>query len=176
MKIAIVGSHGVGKTTLFNKLELEGVEFIQETARELMGYMDHSTADMDDKEKGFFQQVALNHQIWREVEHERFIADRCVLDYLAYSHGLPFYDKLKDQVDFHLERHGGYDQIFFIPIEFPLEVDGLRFTDDKYQKEIDERLLGLIQEYGIPYEIITGDVEERLEKILNELKWKQNVR
>ena len=168
MKVAIVGSHGVGKTTLFKQIcqSYDGELFcIEETARALMGMMNQSTARMTVNERGFFQQVALNHQIWEEVKHQKFVADRCVLDYLAYSDGLPFYGILYDQVKFHLERHSGYDHVIYLPIEFELEVDDIRFSDIDFQKTIDERMVKLLKEFNIKYTEVRGNEDERLEKV-----------
>jgi nicotinamide riboside kinase len=58
-----------------------------------------------------------------------------------------------------------YDLVFYIPIEFPLEKDGVRFEDDEYQKIIDLQIIKYLKRYKIPYITLTGTLEERLKQI-----------
>ena len=58
-----------------------------------------------------------------------------------------------------------YSDVFYLPIEFPIVLDGLRPDDPAFQKDIDERILGLLRAHDIEYETITGGVDERIEKI-----------
>jgi len=55
-----------------------------------------------------------------------------------------------------------YDLVFYIPIEFPIEKDGLRFEDEHYQEIIDLQILKLLKRYKIPYITVSGTIEERL--------------
>jgi len=43
-----------------------------------------------------------------------------------------------------------YDHIFYIPIEFPMECDGVRSESSDYQKTIDERIKALLEQFVGP--------------------------
>ena len=59
--------------------------------------------------------------------------------------------------------------MFYLPIEFPIVLDGLRPDDPAFQAEIDARLLDILKWHDIDYRTIKGSVEERLEEIEREL-------
>jgi nicotinamide riboside kinase len=166
-KIAIIGSHGVGKTTLIQRLKLlyPQLNFIDEVARGLQLKYGKSTRDMTNEEKSKFQIEAMQIQINQEKKYQDYISDHCAISYLPYSTQLPVYDELKAKI---LEQYLPILKqlkIIYIPIEFGLENDGLRFVTDEYQKYIDETLVDLLHKYNLKYTSIRGTVEERLEQI-----------
>jgi predicted ATP-grasp superfamily ATP-dependent carboligase len=58
----------------------------------------------------------------------------------------------------------------YLPIEFELEKDGVRFTDPVFQKEIDTKILKSIENID-PNKLIkvTGNLQERLDQIISKL-------
>jgi dephospho-CoA kinase len=148
-KIAIIGSHGVGKTTLTQRLKLlyPQLNFIDEVARDLQLKYGKSTRDMNEEEKSRFQIEAMQIQINQEKKYKDYISDHCAISYLPYSTQLPVYDELKSKIRDQYLPILKELIIIYIPIEFGLENDGLRFVTDEYQK------------------YIRGTVEERLEQI-----------
>lgn len=166
-KIAIIGSHGVGKTTLVQRLKIlyPQLNFIDEVARDLQLKYGKSTRDMNDEEKSKFQLEAMQIQIDNEEKYESYISDHSAISYLPYSTDLPVYDELKSKI------HNQYLsilrdlKIIYIPIEFNLENDGLRFATNEYQRYIDETLVDLMHKYNLKYVTIRGTIEERLEQI-----------
>ena len=109
----------------------------------------------------------MKRQIEAENSMQDFISDRTVIDVLAYANTMcrpSMTARLKEMVELHLEKNP-YDLVFYIPIEFPLEKDGIRFEDEQYQKMIDLQILKYLKRYKIPYITLTGTVEERLQKI-----------
>ena len=63
-----------------------------------------------------------------------------------------------------------YDKIFYLPIEFKPLDDGIRESDEKFQSEIDELIVGLLKKHNLNYETITGSVENRCKTILETIK------
>jgi nicotinamide riboside kinase len=62
------------------------------------------------------------------------------------------------------------DIIFYLPIEFPIVSDGVRSMDVDFQKEIDNILMNLVRNDSItPVTLLTGSVEKRLNRVLEEL-------
>jgi nicotinamide riboside kinase len=166
-KIAIIGSHGVGKTTLIQRLKLlyPELNFIDEVARDLQLKYGKSTRDMNDEEKSAFQLEAMETQINQEKKYDSYISDHSAISYLPYSTELPVYNELKAQIRDQYLPILKELKIIYIPIEFGLENDGLRFATNEYQKYIDETLVDLMHKYNLKYITITGTVEERLNQI-----------
>ena len=63
-----------------------------------------------------------------------------------------------------------YTHVFYLPIEFPIVPDGLRPLDPDFQKEIDERMVKLLDLHDVKYESLTGSVEERIEQLTERVK------
>lgn len=166
-KIAIIGSHGVGKTTLVQRLKLlyPELNFIDEVARDLQIKYGKSTRNMNEEEKSKFQLEAMQTQIDNEKKYESYISDHSAISYLPYSTQLPVYVELKAKIRDQYLPILKELKILYIPIEFGLENDGLRFTTNEYQQYIDETLVDLLHKYNLKYTTITGTVEERLKSI-----------
>jgi nicotinamide riboside kinase len=166
-KITIIGSHGVGKTTLIKRLKLlyQELNFIDEVARNLQIKYGKSTRNMNDDEKSKFQLEAMQTQIDLENKHDDYISDHCAISYLPYSTELPVYSELKAKIRDQYLPILRELKIIYIPIEFELENDGLRFTTNEYQQYIDETLVDLLHKYNLKYITISGTIEERLEQI-----------
>lgn len=165
MRIGLTGSHSCGKSTLTKHFHNK----IEEIARGVIAEKGKpetlSKEELDD-----FELVIMKRQIEAENSMEDFISDRTVIDVLAYANTMcrpSMTARLKEMVELHLETNP-YDLVFYIPIEFPLEKDGIRFEYEHYQKIIDLQILKYLKRYKIPYITLTGTVEERLRKIEQE--------
>lgn len=165
MKIAIVGSHGVGKTTLSSKLsQIINLPIIPDIVVEAYN-------------KGFTinEETPLETQFWlfaKQLELERnfndkWIADKCLIDYSIYADILLKDQRAKELLSEMIMKNICYDHIFYLPIEFPIEDDGIRSTDPKFQRAIDERYRQILTERQIPYHILNGSVEARVKQALN---------
>lgn len=181
MKIAITGSQGVGKTTLIKELQkidsLKHFNFIQESARAVIGkYPEFAKADqLRGKAKEEFQSLLIENQCRQEYIFDSFISDRSVFDALAYC--LLCKEKVfkgfQCAIDEHLRITDGYDILFYIPIEFPIEADENRSANADYQQEIDNLIKNwLLEKYKDKYKklvTLTGSLEDRIKQVLNEL-------
>ena len=58
-----------------------------------------------------------------------------------------------------------YSDVYYLPIEFPIVLDGLRPDDPSFQADIDRRILDLLENHDVAYVTITGSVEQRLNAI-----------
>src|SRR5436853_453845 len=142
-KIALVGSHGIGKTTIAYELagaikrRGERVELITEIARECpFPLNDQATPEA-------FQWI-IARQIQLEIEKaaraDVLICDRSVLDNFAYY--IRLYGRSGDRYEA-LSRFCSYwtttyDWLIRLPLAAPPSDDGFRSTDLKFQAEIDE--------------------------------------
>ena len=182
MRIGIAGSHGTGKTTLSKKLsEILGLPRLPEVSRSL-------------KEEGFeilteyskpntrSQFAIIGMQLYTEQKLDSFVSDRTLIDCYAYTRYFTdldwgSYKTYRSLQDFVLRYSADfYDYIFYTPIEFNVETDGLRSTDIKIQKDIDSIIcqnLSFLEgevRYHKKYYTLTGSFEERLAYALEIIK------
>ena len=173
-RIAIVGSFSTGKTTLAEALaEKLALPLLPEVAREVveLGFKLDKDATPETETLIFLRQYN------NELSTEEFVGDRSLIDVMAYAGWV--LDNQERTKEFYLwdeclklaERRlrTSYSHVFYLPIEFPIVLDGLRPDDPAFQAEIDERLLGLLHTHDIRYTTIKGTVEERVQQIEAEL-------
>jgi len=167
MKIAFVGSFSTGKTTLANLFAREwDYPLLPEVAREVveLGFPLDQSATAETETLIFLKQ-------WRaEASHERFVADRSVYDVLAYADWVMEHQE-GDRKENHLwyesreiatlDLRARYDHVFYLPVEFPIVLDGLRPDDTGFQADIDRRITELLRAADVDYETLTGPVEAR---------------
>lgn len=140
-KLAFIGSHGVGKTTLCYGLAARlkardvAVEVVHEVARRCPLPINEATSVAA-------QSWILHSQIAEElVASARYpvvVCDRSVLDnyvYLLLAAGRQ--ESLEDLLASWL---AGYDLMVHVPVVDPLSLDGIRSPDPSFQRAVDERL------------------------------------
>lgn len=161
MKIAITGTMCVGKTTITKQL-CDATKFakLEEVARKLI----EAGHEVDTKATPELELKMLKMQKKLESKKSNWIADRCLIDLLAYCTVLfPENSALLNTIRREL-ANAKYDIIFYLPIEFPIESDGDRSTDEKFQKQIDDAIYNLLK--GSHFHTLSGTREARLEKAL----------
>jgi len=136
---------------------------LTEVARTVMEEMGKIPQEMNHAEKVFFQTKVYLAQIKAEKEAWEFVSDRWIYDNLAYASFVS--EELFDNLMRDAEHHEGYDKVVYIPIEFPLHADGVRFEDVEFQKQVDSKILEILEVLEIDYDTITWSREERVEKI-----------
>jgi nicotinamide riboside kinase len=171
MKVAFVGSFSTGKTTLANLFAKEwDYPLLPEVAREVveLGFPLDQNATAETETLIFLKQ-------WHaESTHDHFVADRSVYDVLAYADWVMQHEREPRKED-HLWRvareialldlRARYDHVFYLPVEFPIVLDGLRPDDPDFQADIDGRIRRLLGSADVAYEVLTGSVEERQEQV-----------
>lgn len=142
MKIALVGTHGVSKTTL--AYELAGtlkrrgkrVELITEIARECPFPL-NELATREAYQWIIARQVQL--EIEKTPRADILVCDRSVLDNFAYyarRYGLES-QQAAALSGYCYEWMQTYDLLVRLPIRDALSADGFRSTDTSFQREID---------------------------------------
>lgn len=167
-KFIFCGAHSTGKTTILNQFKGSDKEIITEVVRNLAkkGLKINKEGD----EKG--QKKIFNEYLKLFNEKNNFVSDRGLIDVVAYTVYLAragkvsekFADKqLKDLHKFIMNNH---DIIyFFFPIEFDMVEDGVRDNDEEFRRAIEEIILSIFAHLGMRFVVVTGTVEERMEKI-----------
>ena len=151
LKIAFVGTHGVGKTTLCYELAAwmkkreARVDMVREVARRCPLPINRETTLAA-------QSWILHRQIAEEIqlssEQDVVICDRSVLDNYAYLvHRLGPQVAL-DTLIAHWMRT--YTHLFKVPIVDAPSFDGVRDTTREFQEAIDREVEGLLERFQVP--------------------------
>jgi len=150
VKIAFIGTHGVGKTTLCYDLgailKRRGlnVDLVKEVAR-------LSPLPINRKTSLEAQLWILTTQIAEEIRsaahHEVVVCDRSVLDnyaYLVFAAGKQRW--LEPLVNRWMRS---YDLLFKVPISGAASADGVRDTDEFFMRQIDKLVDELVEDRGL---------------------------
>jgi nicotinamide riboside kinase len=158
VKIAFIGTHGVGKTTLCFDLAARlkrmdrSVDLVKETARDCpLPINQDTTYDA--------QAWILHTQIARELEavsrHDIVVCDRSVLDNYAYLvHKLGPRRELEPLVEKWIRT---YALLVKVPIWQPPRFDGVRAVAETFQRGIDATIDELVRRFGLDVLELTGD-------------------
>jgi hypothetical protein len=150
MKIGLIGSHGVGKTTLcfdvaarLKRLDL-GVELVKEVARGCPLPINRETTA---EAQAWILHSQIAEEIVAAARYDIVVSDRTVLDNYAYMvHKIghhPAYDALVRT------WMSTYDALFRVPIVDAPSFDGIRDTSSTFQREIDELIADLLVTFGV---------------------------
>jgi hypothetical protein len=169
-RIAIVGSFSTGKTTLAEVLSRRlDLPLLPETAREVveLGFKLDKDATPETETLIFLKQYN------NELSFPEFVGDRSLVDVMAYAGWVldtqppcketALWEECKRLAERHVRS--AYSHVFYLPIEFPIVLDGLRPDDPAFQKEIDERIIGLLSTHDVAYDTVTGSVDERTAQV-----------
>jgi len=155
MKIAFIGTHGVGKTTLCYDLAAAlkrrdlTVELVREVARECPLPINRDTTV---KAQAWILHTQIAWELQAEAKAEVVVCDRAVLDNYCYlrraAPGEPHVKVLEELVRAWLPS---YDALFRVPIVGDPSFDGVRDTDLAFQHDIDALLLATLEEWAVPF-------------------------
>jgi thymidylate kinase len=171
MKIAFLGTHGVGKTTLcfelaacLKRLDLS-VDIVKEVARACPLPINRDTDVAA-------QSWILHTQVARELElaarYEAIVCDRSVLDNYAYLvHAAGRRPELEP-----LLRHwmGTYTLLVKVPVSAAPSYDGTRDTSVDFQHAIDTTIDDLLDAFALPrLTLALGDRDGWIAAVLGRL-------
>jgi thymidylate kinase len=153
MKIAFIGTHGVGKTTLCydlaSALKRRGIDadIVKEVAR-LSPLPINRKTSLDAQTWILMTQVA--EEIRSAAQNSVVVCDRSVLDNYAY---LAFACGRQKPIERFVEHWmKSYDLLFKVPMTGQASPDGVRDTDEFFMRTIDALVDTLLEEKKIPHE------------------------
>jgi len=157
MKLAFIGTHGVGKTTLcfelaatLKRLDLS-VDLVKEVARSCPLPINRETTDAA-------QNWILHTQVAREIEladdYDAIVCDRAVVDNYAYMvHAAGRRPELEPFIRHWMQT---YDLLVKVPVIAPPSFDGTRDTSVDFQSDIDKLIDQLLVEFELDFLELPG--------------------
>jgi nicotinamide riboside kinase len=155
MKVAFIGTHGVGKTTLcydlaagLKKRDLT-VELVREVARECPLPINRDTTI---KAQTWILYTQIAWELVAEAKADVVCCDRAVLDNFCYlkraAAGDPQVGVLEPLVR---SWTATYDVLFRVPIVGDPRFDGVRDMDALFQREIDDLIAAMLGAWKVPF-------------------------
>lgn len=171
-KVAMIGSHGVGKTTLcyglaarLKALDLS-VEVVHEVARRCPLPINQETSK---DAQGWILHSQIAEELVASHRYPLVVCDRSALDnyvYLLLAEGRQ--PLLDDLVSGWLPT---YDLLVYIPILAGPSPDGVRSPDPTFQRAVDERLRREVERRGLsPLRLDPEDRSSWLERVETEVR------
>lgn len=174
MKVAFIGSHGVGKTTLCyelaSQLKREGVhvDMVKEVAR-LSPLPINRQTSLDAQTWILMTQVA--EEIRSQSYHDVVVCDRSALDNYAYMALACGRQKPFERFVAHWMK--SYDVLFKVPIAGEAPVDGIRDTDAFFMRSIDQLVDTLLKEMKIEAQALPQGERDRWSEIVKDVVLKR---
>ena len=161
LKIAFIGTHGVGKTTLCYDLAAAlkrqdaHVDIVKEVAR-LSPLPINRQTSLDAQSWILATQMA--EEIRSDSQYEVVVCDRSVLDNYAYLHFACGRQRWLEGLVFRWMKT--YDFLFKVPILGDAPSDGVRDTDEFFRRSIDQLVDRLLAQRHIPHERLPASERE----------------
>lgn len=188
LRVALVGAHGTGKTTLskalVQRLSSSGLRVarLPEAPREICGHAGEPEFFRRGKNTPLRQSLILLVHLMQEF-YAQFegvdivLSDRSLLDHWTYTIHLFEESWAQEGVrnlyeSFIIEYCRQYDILFFLPVEFAVVDDGTREGDQEFQGDIQNAMLKFIGEHQLEAVVVRGSIEERTESCFNHLQSK----
>ncbi len=164
----LVGAHGTGKTTLLEQIKGKVPYFITDGfSRPVKRSLEFLEID----NRFYIEQKIIDELTlwaWNSYIDQDVISTRSIVDTIVYHE---FYLRKKIDSKFYSEFQKNKDKVrfFYIPIEFELVKDNVRFSDVNDQKEIDRLLKLFLIEHNINFITLSGSIEERKTQLIKHL-------
>ena len=171
MRIAVVGAHGTGKTTLCKAIaEKLHFNFIPDVVPD--AFRLNFTINENTPPETQFWILSKQLELERNTP-ESWIIEKSLWDNIIYG-SFSIKDKeVLSVIEKIVNSNVKYDIVFYLPVEFPIPDDGLRSMDAGFQKTIDRSLLEYLNINQIEYKTLTGSVENRVDQALKIIR--QNI-
>ena len=171
MKIGLVGTQSVGKTTLVNALkelpQFKDYHFATERSKYLKDLGIPLNTDSTLKGQTIFLAERVN-----ELMRENLLTDRTVIDVMAFTDASKSIGSLEKSLfkEYASNFINDYDYIFYVtPKGVEIEDNGVRETNAEYRDLIDLTIQQLLKTYSNKIKniyTISGPVNERVKQIL----------
>jgi predicted ATPase len=181
VRIGFTGSQGTGKTTLaensVDKIRLLKGDWktVPSTARAAREAGYSINRDADPLSQILTTVARINAENKLADSGFSVLSDRTPIDSLAYT-SYSFNNIWKNSNKFYWQQSAdlashhmkSYDAVFYFPVYWGPDADGVRDTDPHWQIEIDHMIIALLEDFGI-YSIVVPNlsIEDRVEWFVN---------
>lgn len=174
MKIAFIGSHGVGKTILCYDLASmlkkmnKTVSIVSEVSREAIKHGLPINENTTLNAQGWILFMQMAKEIEAKNDGEYIVCDRSVIDNYMYMRTRFGPQKFYEDLVLKWLEASGYDFLFRVPAVGELQKDGVRSIVPEFQKNIDTELTRFIEEKKL--EVINLNMIDDKDQWLLEIK------
>ncbi len=165
MKIALLGAHNVGKTTLAEELlaQLPGFTLELEPYHQLQaaGHQFSASPTAEDFVEQFNYSAKLINNSQGDV-----LFDRCVIDILAYLQVIDPRRNIQSCYETAQTVIAGIDLLVWVPIEEPDLIPGHQTDHPKLRTLVDDLLYDWIEDFGITFIKVSGTLSARRDQVL----------
>jgi len=175
--VYICSAHSTGKSTVINEyckyLEGKGLSYGRNPSPRTLVPTDKLYTQVDDLHQMYITFGVLADMTNTFENTQLYVTDRWLIDNMAYSNLSPLITEKLHYIHQCLLAHflKVWDvRVFYIPIEFDLEKDGVRPEDLEYQKKVDDLLKELLCYFQMPYITLRGTTERRLAALIDEAR------
>jgi predicted ATPase len=169
----LIGTHGVGKTTLLNFLQKEFPSIYTSDGFSRPIKKVYNPENQKQLYNPLVEQDILNELTkWRwEQDHNKAncFFGRSIIDAIVYTHY--YYNSADKELFTSFLKHKDEVTFFYISIENDIEDDGVRFTNDNDRVQIDNMFRNFISN-NIGWDNVTvlkGTLQERAQIVFNKL-------
>jgi hypothetical protein len=168
LKIAFIGTHGVGKTTLcfdlasrFKRLDLS-VDIVKEVARGCPLPINEQTTL---EAQAWILHTQIAQEIVATAQNQAVICDRSVLDNYAYL--VHRVGRMREYDALVRAWVGSYDGLFKVPVIQAPTFDGTRAVSRTFQLEIDAGIERLIDVFNVKvHHLDAGDRDGWVDEVM----------
>nr|WP_295872008.1 AAA family ATPase [uncultured Chitinophaga sp.] len=165
MRIAIVGAHRVGKSTLAEEL----LQHLPGYTLEMEPYYQLETSGYDFPEmptaEDFIEQFNYSVRLVSQYE-DNVIFDRCIIDILAYLHVIDPGRNIQSLFETAQTVMAAIDLLVFVPIENPDLIPGHQADQPKLRDAVNDLLHDWIGDGGIEALEVNGTLSDRRDQVL----------
>jgi predicted ATPase len=170
-KIAFVGTGGTGKSTLCHALAGDpGVVIVPEAARQY--FSEHEVAPEERYSgivQGTIQRLVVENEmnaLLRFGPSKKYVCDRSVLDAVIYAQFGGDAVAARHMLDFARTHLPTYSKLVLLnPADVPYAEDPIRIESPETRITIHEMFLRCLETERIPYELLSGSVDVRVERV-----------
>jgi nicotinamide riboside kinase len=168
IKIALMGTSCVGKTTIFEALREKfgsgaNISFIPEAARRFFeenGTSERFTLETQRK----IQELVIKSEKELAPGTEIIICDRTVIDPAAYCLANEDLEGTKGLLDAVAGWLPSYAELILLdPKDVPYKTDEIRGEAEEYRQKVHEAFLKILKDRKLKYSLLSGSLERRLE-------------
>lgn len=177
-RIVIIGSAGVGKTSLLNAIKTKiKLKVIPEQARVICKELGYKSI-YEIKDPTYFRILALKKQTKLEEKYKEFISDRSTIDcwvhWVRWNWGKARTDESEKYFNTAYNQALKYSHIIYVPRLFKSNIDdGFRWNNEEYQNQVDRLFKEILLEWQLmtrTHIVQSTNLKERIKEIKNIFK------